>query len=103
VSIIARACIARVRDRQEIVIHANPADIETLNRYRDQFIRLEDLGALRIIEDSRVGLPGGILIETSSGEIDARVETQLDRIRQEFTNVMEADMVRNPWEDQQAQ
>ncbi|MBM3460821.1 MAG: hypothetical protein FJX76_01840 [Armatimonadetes bacterium] len=101
VSAIARACIARVRDRQEIVIHANPADIETLNRYRDQFIRLEDLGALRIIEDSRVGLPGGILIETSSGEIDARVETQLERIRQEFGNVMEADAVHNAWDEQQ--
>lgn len=91
VAAVARDCIGRVRDRQEIVIHGHAADIETLQRYRDQFIRLEDLGSLRIVEDSRLSMRGGILLENSGGEIDARMETQLERIRQEFDRVREAE------------
>ena len=61
-----------------IRVHGN--DLETVRTNRADLLTLVD-GAnhVEIIEDRRVE-PGGCIIETNAGSIDARIETQLESV-----------------------
>lgn len=87
---LLRTALKRIRDRENLRISVNPRDLEHVKQARDDLISAVDgLRKLEISEDRRVG-PGGCVIESPSGTLDARINTQLDEITRALTDVMPA-------------
>lgn len=78
---VVRAAIYRVKDK-EVRVLVNPTDLETVRSERDSLMGIADgLTSVEIVSDRRVG-QGGCVLETPSGSIDARIETQLTHIEE---------------------
>ncbi len=77
---MARAAITRLVNRETVTVRVNPADIETIREHKDKMIANSDIEHLRLVEDLRVDR-GGVVMETESGTIDAKVATQLKEAR----------------------
>jgi type III secretion protein L len=74
---IARECLRGVRHEHSLTVRVNPAHVEDVQRNVSSLI--ETLGPSRRIQvqpDSGVE-PGGCVVESAVGVIDARLETQL--------------------------
>ncbi len=77
---IVRGAMKRLRDREQVRISVNPGDLEQVRGARDDLISAVDgVRKLEIVEDRRVS-PGGCVIESPNGTLDARIETQLNEI-----------------------
>jgi len=61
-------------------VRVNPADLERMRDHRDELIAIGDIRNLRVVEDKRVDR-GGVVIDSDTGTIDARIRTQLDEAR----------------------
>ena len=69
--------LRKVRDRGNIIIRVNLADLKLTTEHTKNFIQMmEGVKSLQVAEDSSVD-PGGCVIETDFGEIDARISSQL--------------------------
>jgi flagellar biosynthesis/type III secretory pathway protein FliH len=85
---VAREALAKIEDPGKIKIKMNPSDLEYLEETKYQ---LSDMmaqidNATLIAEDSIQS--GGCVIETNSGEIDARIEAQIQAIEETFRNAI---------------
>ena len=77
---IIRNALRRVVDTNNIRIRVNGDDLETVRSSREDLIAMVDgIRHLEIVEDRRVS-PGGCVMESGSGTIDSRIETQFDEI-----------------------
>ncbi len=80
VGMIKRTLHDKARQRRSLLLRVNPADLEVVrnerHRLMDALVRASDLA---IREDDDIS-PGGVIIETEAGTIDARLETQLDAL-----------------------
>ncbi len=81
-----KEALKKVSGETEITIKVNTKDLEITTKHKDSLIKkIEGIKHVTIEEDSRVD-PGGCIIETSFGDIDARIQRQLglleDRIRE---------------------
>lgn len=77
---IARHALQRLVGRERVTVRVNPADVEMLRGHREALLAVQDVESLRIVEDQRVDR-GGVVIETESGTIDAKVSTQAREAR----------------------
>jgi flagellar assembly protein FliH len=83
-----RQALSKVKGETEITIKVNTRDLNLTTRHKKAFIaQVESLKQVRIEEDSRVK-PGGCVIETSFGDIDARIEKQLDIIEERIRELI---------------
>lgn len=86
---IVSEAIARISDREQIIIRVNRDDAEHIKKYKDRIAGIVDgVKSLTILEDSHVE-PGGAVIETNLGYVDARISTKLKAIEQAFRKVQE--------------
>lgn len=71
-----KTALYQLRDRREIKLHLNSADFEFLKDHKED-IRgsFDGLQSMEMIEDRRIE-KGGVLIESPSGFLDARLESQ---------------------------
>jgi flagellar assembly protein FliH len=77
---VIRNALRRVADGSSLRIRVHADDLDTVRGSREEILSLLDnVRNVEIIEDRRVGA-GGCVIETPAGNIDARVETQLDEM-----------------------
>ena len=81
-----KEALKKVSRDTEITIKVNTKDLEITTKHKKSFIQqIEGLENVTVEEDSRVD-PGGCIIETSFGDIDARIQKQLglleERIRE---------------------
>ncbi len=77
---IIKGSIEQLTDRREIHVKVNPEHHEELKSRIEEFRTLSaDIRKLSIEPDARINY-GGCFIHTPSGDIDARLETQLDVI-----------------------
>ena len=82
----ARANLAKVLDMThcggQIVVHVNPSQLDSLqSHFSDLAEALGHDGAVRLTGDKRIS-PGGVVLSTRNGRIDATIETQLANIAQ---------------------
>lgn len=73
---IASTALRHARQNEALTLRVNPADLATVGAHR---ARLDPSGRARFLDlvaDPRV-LPGGCIIESESGTIDAQLDTQL--------------------------
>ena len=79
-----RRALAAVMDRDHVVVRVNPADLErALQLQADLLHTVEGLRHLTIEGDQTVG-PGGCRVESTFGEIDARLEAQFEELERRF-------------------
>ena len=79
---VARNALRRVTERRHVVLVVNPEDLEVLS---DSVKTLQgELGGIETCDvqsDRRVGR-GGVILRTDAGEVDAKIETGLERARE---------------------
>lgn len=81
---IVKEGLRQLRDRQDLKLHVNPADYAFIREHKEEIASTCDgIRNLQVVEDRRVD-QGGCLIETSNGDLDARIETQLAEIGKSF-------------------
>ncbi|MHB9037034.1 MAG: FliH/SctL family protein [Armatimonadota bacterium] len=86
---VIKSCLRRVKDSSEVRIKVNPSELAEVRAQRDELLGLADgLRAVSIVDDRRIS-PGGCVVETSSGDFDATIETQLDRINKKLGDTYE--------------
>ena len=73
---LAKIALSKLHNRTFARVHLNPDDFAYLQTQRDRF---NFHGSLELVEDRSIS-QGGCLIQTETGEIDARIESQLDEI-----------------------
>jgi type III secretion protein L len=79
VDVTATAIVA-ARNARDINLRVNPRDAAALRAAKGRLVaNLTRAKDLEIREDRRVS-PGGVLIETESGVVDAQLATQLDEL-----------------------
>lgn len=77
---VVRNALRRVVDTEKIRIRVNMEDLDTIRSSREELATLlESIRDVEIVADRRVD-PGGCVVETPSGAIDAKLETQLDEV-----------------------
>ena len=68
----------------QVTVRVHPLDAQTVRQFLPEVVRtVEGLGEWAVQADESVGR-GGCVIRTLRGELDARLETQLDRIEREL-------------------
>jgi flagellar assembly protein FliH len=73
-----------VLDRDRIKIRLNPLDHERMSKLTPALIAgFEGIRSIALEADEAIG-PGGAVIETAFGEIDATIEQQLEEILKAF-------------------
>lgn len=77
---IVSDAINRVSDREQVIIRVNREDAEYIKRYKERLSGIVDgVKSLSILEDSQIE-PGGCIIETNLGYVDARISTKLQAL-----------------------
>lgn len=81
------AALERVKDREHINVRVNPQDIDVVRARKDTFFKLlEGPKTFEISADPKVDR-GGVIIETNLGNVDARINTQLQALNLAFVDV----------------
>lgn len=79
---VAKKAIHHLVDKNKVVLRINPKDCQLVKDHYQQLLATVDgIKSLEIEEDVRVK-PGGCLIETDSGNVDARIETQMQVLKE---------------------
>lgn len=76
-----RAAELTVFGSEDVIVRAAPSDVELIRRYvprLDEFFRSGE--AISLVEDESLGR-GGVVLSSSEGDLDIRVETQLQEIQ----------------------
>ncbi len=74
--------LRKLKTRNDVIIRVNLDDVELTSEHIKDFMRMvENVKSITVVEDSTVD-KGGCIIETDFGEIDARIASQLNEIRQ---------------------
>ena len=77
---LVRSAMRRLRDRETLRVSVNPQDLQRVKEAREDLIStIDGVRKLEIVEDRRID-PGGCLIESPNGTLDARIRTQLEEV-----------------------
>ena len=76
-----REVIKRAKDTTRLIVRLSPVDFEELNGERSLLLENLNGAAVEIVDDERVEL-GGCLLETPAGNLDGRLEVQLQCLRE---------------------
>ncbi len=75
-----RRALGAILDRENLIVHVNPAELEALRAHKVTL--LEDFDGVKHLDvqpDESVS-PGGCFVESEVMSVDARLESQLERI-----------------------
>ncbi len=79
---VLRDTVKNINDREGVKIRLNPKDYNYIMELWPDFLdKFCDMENTLIEEDEEIG-QGGAVVETHSGEIDARLDHQLDKIKE---------------------
>jgi len=79
--------LRKVKGRGNIIIRVNMIDVKlTTDHMKDYIQMLEGAKSIQVAEDSSVD-PGGCIIETDFGEIDARIASQLAELEAKILEI----------------
>ncbi len=86
---VVRNALRRVVDTENIRVRVNMEDLDTVRSSREDLASLiEGIRGVEIVADRRVD-PGGCVVETGSGTIDAKIDTQFDEVVSAFRVMMD--------------
>ncbi len=79
---VVSGALLRTTDRDHLVLEVNPGDFELVRDSASELAaRLGGISRMEVVSERRVEA-GGCVVRTEAGEIDARVSSQLERVRQ---------------------
>lgn len=78
---VVREAIGALRDREQVLVRLSPRDAGLLRAMQGDLAGLAGSTGLEIVADETIEL-GGCLLETAHGGLDARLETQMQRLRE---------------------
>ncbi len=83
-----KEALKKLGKETEITIRVNMKDLGLTTKNKREFISLvEALEHVKVEEDDRVG-PGGCIIETAFGDVDARIQTQLQVVEEKIRELV---------------
>lgn len=83
-----KEALKKLGKETEITIRVNTKDLGLTTKNKREFISLvEALEHVKVEEDDRVG-PGGCIIETAFGDVDARIQTQLQVVEEKIRELV---------------
>lgn len=86
---IVSEAINRVSDREQVIVKVNREDAEYIKKYKDRLAGIVDgVKSFSVLEDSGIE-PGGCVIETNLGYVDARISTKLAALEEALKKVSE--------------
>jgi flagellar assembly protein FliH len=81
--------LALATDRSTVSIRLNPEDcVSVENLKADFFSKIKELRTLKVVQDPSVK-KGGCFLETPCGNVDARIDTQIECIQQSLDETFE--------------
>jgi flagellar assembly protein FliH len=86
---VARDALAKVEDPGRIKIKMSPSDLQFIKETRSQLSNLIENIDNVTLEAAENIQSGGCIIETDLGEIDARIEKQLQAVEESFRAAIE--------------
>ena len=79
--------LRKLKTRGEVVVRVNLDDVKLTTEHIKDFMKMVDnVRSITVLEDSTVD-KGGAIIETDFGEIDARISSQLNEIRDKIIDL----------------
>jgi flagellar assembly protein FliH len=79
--------LRKLKNKSDVAIRVNIADLQVTSEHVKEIVdRIERVGNVSVMEDSTVD-PGGCIIETDFGEIDARINSQFKEIEDKILEV----------------
>ena len=85
---VAKEALVKVDDPGRIIIKMNPSDLQFINETKYPLSKLTvDVNHIALEAEESIQ-SGGCIIETELGEIDARIEKQLQAIEESFRSAM---------------
>lgn len=92
---VIRAAVQKLKSHEEISIKVNPEDLAEAERYRPELAKsVEDIEKVTFRADPLI-TRGGCVVESNIGSIDARLETQLEAIRESFLRALDEEKAEN--------
>lgn len=78
-------------EKSEIVLRVNPEDFDFVERLRPEFFtKFNELKSIMVTSDPSI-TKGGCFLETPYGDVDATVETRLEKVYQSLEDVRKLD------------
>ena len=78
---LVRHAVSQLNDQKILTIKVNKADYDLVSELRPEIAAMRGLDSCRIESDPNVA-PGGCILETEGGNIDARIDTALAAVQQ---------------------
>jgi len=76
-------------DRSEVSLRLHPDDVQWIEKVKPGFLaEFKDLKHLSLITDASL-IRGGCLLESPCGDVDGRIETQLEEIHQVMNEALQ--------------
>lgn len=80
--------LERLQQKSDVVVRVNMVDLPLVTEQREELLQsAERAGTITIAEDTTID-PGGCVIETDFGEIDARIAVQLQEIEDRILEIV---------------
>ncbi len=86
---VAKEALAKIEDPGEIKIKLSPSDLQFINETQTQLSNILQNIDNVTLEAAENIQSGGCIIETDLGEIDARIEKQLQAVEESFRSTLE--------------
>jgi len=83
---IVKEALKKIVDHKKIIIRLAPSDIRTMKDAKIQASSLTENLENVILEEDETIMDGGCVIETDLGEIDARIENQIQAVEEAFNS-----------------
>lgn len=92
---VIKSAVRKLQAREEMTIRVNPMDLAEAEKVRTEIIKeVEDIEKVSFKGDPLVSR-GGCMLDTNMGSIDARVETQLEAMRESLLAAVEESKIEN--------
>lgn len=92
---VIKNAVHKLQAREEMTIRVNPMDLAEAEKVRPEISKeVEDIGKVSFKGDPLVSR-GGCMLDTNMGSIDARVETQLEAMREALLAAVEESKIEN--------
>ncbi len=88
---VVQGALRRINDRRRITVLVNPADLEVVRAAIGELTKQgSGVELCDVQSDERVGV-GSAIVRTAEGEVDASVQTQLERARELVRKTLETE------------
>jgi len=85
---VIRNALKSLTDRKDISVRINPLDYDIIHERKSEYFGdIDGLRDVTFVEDDLVS-QGGCMIESRFGEVDARIEKQMEALEQGLKNVV---------------